>query len=184
MRGGRAVSEGVTAQYMANTHLRPRVPLRDHRPRQPIPETDLLVGRPAPAREHAPVMRTPRNRLDRRRVLREAVQRHFVRLVPHKQLVVVAARCELVRLRVPPQATHLLPVALELPDVVLRDPHVAVEDGAVTRARRQDVLVPREAADPTRVAGHGADLFAFFRVPYLHLALVRANGDGVALRGL
>ena len=103
------------------------------------------------------LMRVPANRLDRGDMLRKPVQWRIPHLVPHEQLVVVPAARELVLGHVPLEAADFLSVPRELGDVVRGDPDVAVVDEAVVRARREEVVVPREGADACGVAGHRAD---------------------------
>lgn len=61
--------------------------------------------------------------------------------------VVRTTRGELLTIRGPLEAAHLLSVALERRDVVLCDTDVVVVDLSVTAARGEDVLIPCHSAN-------------------------------------
>ena len=60
---------------------------------------------------------------------------------------------------------------------MVRGTDVSVVDEAVTRAGREDVVVPGKGANPSGVACHGAETAGFLCVIYLHEAFVRADCD-------
>ena len=71
------------------------------------PEADAAVGGAAAADQQAVLVRRPRDGLDGGLVLREAQHRLRAVLVPHKELVVVAAAGELAVVGGPAQAADL-----------------------------------------------------------------------------
>ena len=81
----------------------------------------------------------------------------------------------------PLQPAHFLLVARQLLDPMLRASHISMVDQPVPRARRQDVLVPRQRAHSTGMARHAADDRLRFRVPQLDRARVGADSNVGAL---
>lgn len=164
-------------------HLRTRVDRAELRARQCIPEADPTVGRSAARSENPTLVRAPSDGLDGGAVLLKLPQRlAAVKAFPDEQLVVVAAARKLAVRDVPAKAAHLLPVAGERPERVLGRANVAVENRPVARTRREDRLVPGEAASPRRMARQRPDFLAPLGVPDLDLATVSADGKRIALR--
>ena len=76
--------------------------------------------------------------------------------IPDADLVVVAATREKRSLQsgvvVPPQATHLLPVALRAFEWLHASfSYVSMVNPTIARAGAEDVLIPRKSTDPLRV---------------------------------
>ena len=107
----------------------------------------------------------------------ELPERRVRELVPHHELIIVPAAGQLTVVAVPTEAAHLLLVTDEAAEPVLRGAHVAVVDESVSRARRQDVGVPGEGANPGGVAFHGPQTTGSFGIPYLNMAVAGANGE-------
>lgn len=126
------------------THLRASVNAVEHRPRQRIPKPNLPICRPSSRSQKTPLMRTPSDSLDSRTVLLKLPHR-FTRIkpFPDEQLVVVPPARQLPIGGIPPQPTHLLPMAGECPKGVFGRSNVPVEDCSVARAGRKDRVVPR-----------------------------------------
>lgn len=98
-----------------------------------------------------------------------------VELFPHHQLIVITARSKLLIFVIPFEATNFLFVTHKFAKPLIRLPYVAVIDGAISRSRSQDVLVPCKGADASSVSCHGAETPLSLRIPNLHLASVRTN---------
>jgi len=111
-------------------------------------------------------MRTPCNGFDRRPVLAESPSRACVQAAPHEELVVVTSGSELICIGVPTQSAHLLlVVSSESADIMLRSSCIAMQNRAVARARRENVVVPRQTSNTTSVACHSPDASAVLRIP-------------------
>lgn len=126
-------------------------------------------------------MRTPRNCLDRRAVLREPIQRLVIQSIPHVELVVVPAGSELIRCLIPLETADFLTMGFERLEVMFSHTGVTMEDGAVSRTGGEDVFVPGEGTDSGGVAGHGAELGAGFGVPDLDCSSLSTDGDCASL---
>mmetsp|Transcript_26700 Transcript_26700/g.70119 ORF Transcript_26700/g.70119 Transcript_26700/m.70119 type:complete len:276 (+) Transcript_26700:925-1752(+) len=182
----------MRTEVLRRVHLRPGVDLLLHRARRRVPEADAAVRRAAPRSQQLRLVRRPRQRLDRRLVVRDAVARGLRRplaperrgQVPDAQQVVVAARRQLRARGRPAQPADLLRVgAVQLADEVLGRARVVVGDGAVARAAREKAAaVPRQGAHPHLVAPQRADLPQRGGVPELDLGVVRAHGQPRAVR--
>lgn len=88
-------------------HLAARVDALQRLPRGGVPEADAAVGGAAAADQQAVLVRRPGDGLDRGLVLAEAQHRLRRLLVPHQQLVVVAAAGQLAVVGGPAQAADL-----------------------------------------------------------------------------
>ena len=158
-------------------HLAARVHLLHQLARARVPELDAPVRGAAAAGQERTLVRRPRDRLDRGRVLAQLVERGRVDLAPHQQLVVVAAGGQLPVLGVPFEPADLLLVAGQSPQVLVRAPHVAVQDAPIPRAGRQNVIVPRQRPSSRGVAGHGPKSATLLGVPDLDEPLVGADRE-------
>ena len=156
-------------------YLGARVDFLDHGASVGVPELDAAVGRPTTGCEKVMLMWRPRNGLHGCNVAAEAVQRCFGKLVPDVKFIVVAARCKLPVLCVPAQAADFLLVTCKLAEILVRGADVSVVDETVTRAGREDVVVPGKGTNPSGVTRHGAETAGFLCIIYLHKAFVRAN---------
>lgn len=107
--------------------------------RQHVPEANAAIGSAAARAQQSPLVGRPADGLDGSSVFRVAPQRHRLRQghVPHEQLVVVAARGQLLGVGRPAQPAHLLLVCFQLAAPVVARAHVAQEDGAIATARGQ-----------------------------------------------
>ncbi|KAG5461241.1 MAG: hypothetical protein BJ554DRAFT_6597, partial [Olpidium bornovanus] len=142
------------------THLTARVVGRQSGADRRVPQAYVLVGGPAAAGEDALLVRAPGDGLHRGGVLVEQVERVRADAVPHDELVVVAARGQLVVGHVPLQPADLLAVRRQGRDRRLRRPRVPVYDVAVPRPGSQDVVVPRQVSHPLGVTLHHPDPFS------------------------
>mmetsp|Transcript_22852 Transcript_22852/g.59615 ORF Transcript_22852/g.59615 Transcript_22852/m.59615 type:complete len:209 (+) Transcript_22852:1596-2222(+) len=122
------------------------------------------------------LVRGPRYRLDSRRVIIEPLHRLCVRCLPHKQLVVVSTRSQVLFIRRPLQSAHFLLVAKELLLEQRGRPGVPLQNPSVTRPARQRVAIPRQRTHSTGVAHHRSDLLTPVSVPDLHNAAVGPDG--------
>ena len=162
-------------------HLRPRVHALQGLARQRVPEADAAVGRAPPAGQQPVLVGGPGDGLDRGQVLRVGLHGADGRHVPHEEAVVVAARRHVLVVGRPLEPAHLLAVAGEPPlGGEARRADVALQDEAVAAARRQDVPVPGQSADPGRVALQRVDLLVGRHVPDLDVPFVGAHGNQVA----
>ncbi len=95
---------------------------------QGIPELDGAVRGSAAGGEQAALVGTPGDGFDGGTVLAPFEGRLRIELLPDHELVVVAAGRELAVVAVPPQPAHLLLVADELAEPLVRLSNVAVID--------------------------------------------------------
>eukprot|EP00955_Chlamydomonas_euryale_P090117 364513-Chlamydomonas_euryale.AAC.14 len=124
-------------------HLASGVDAVERRAAGRVPEADAPVGGAAARRQQAVLMWRPRDRLDRRDVVGEAVQRRRARRpAPHKQVVVVAAGRQAAAIGRPLETAHLTAVAGLLADVGVGHAHVAVQDGSVAAAAAEQAAAP------------------------------------------
>ena len=115
------------------------------------------------------LVRGPRDGLDGCLVLVE-FQNGLVGLQgPHAELVVVAARGQLLLVEGPLQAADLLAVPMQLGHVRRLLPHVAVQDVVIPAARGQNISVPGHGAHTSMVPTHGPQLSALGGIPNLNL---------------
>jgi len=163
-------------------HLRVGVDLVEERARRAVPEAHLAARRPPPRSEEVGLPRAPSQGLDCGAVVKDLMAGGSLGGIPDVEDVVVATRSELHPVGAPLEAANLLRVGtLEARGDVLRDAHVVVDDGGVTRTGRQSVRVPRQSPDPGAVALHRADLAHAADVPDLNLGVVGADGNVVAV---
>mmetsp|Transcript_31408 Transcript_31408/g.59737 ORF Transcript_31408/g.59737 Transcript_31408/m.59737 type:complete len:488 (-) Transcript_31408:17-1480(-) len=174
-------------------NLTPRINTINPLPRQTIPKANTPIRRSPSARQQPMLMRTPSDRLDRRRMIRKRVKRLSVLLhIPHQQLVIVPARREHGTLvERPLQPAHLLLVPAQ-PHLVRRiRPRIAEVDEPIARSRREEGgmsggrsarapasrELPGERADAGRVSRHGAHELRRGCVPELDVAAGAADGE-------
>jgi hypothetical protein len=69
-------------------------------------------------------------------------------------------------------ANFLLVMTRQLADILFGYSGITMEDGSVSRARREDVVVPCECTHSAGVARHGTDLATVFGIPDLDCTLV------------
>lgn len=112
---------------------------------------------------------------DRRSVFAELPQRSFGEFVPDHEFVVIAPRSQLPVLSVPTQATDFLFVAYQFSKVLIWLSDVPVKNKAVPRARSQDMIIPCQCTNASRVPCHGAQAALLFCIPDLYETLVRTN---------
>ncbi|KAG5459093.1 MAG: hypothetical protein BJ554DRAFT_559, partial [Olpidium bornovanus] len=146
-----------------------------------VPDFNCLVSRPASAGKYPPLVRVPRDGLDRRRVLGKSVDRVGVDVVPHQQPVVVPARREFVVRHVPLQAAYLLPVCRQRGYRLRARPAVPVQYAPVARPRREQLAVPRQVSHALGVTCQRPHALPRDRVPNLHEAGPGSDGEQVAL---
>ena len=80
-----------------------------------VPEADAAVRGAAAAGQQPVVMRRPGDRFHRRQVVRVGLHGPEAGQVPHEELVVVAAAGQVLVVRRPLEAAHLLPVTGQPP---------------------------------------------------------------------
>lgn len=164
------------------TDLRTRVDGADSLAGQGVPESDATIGGTTTTREDTALQRRPSDGLDGSNVVREAKHRVFVKPVPNKELVVVAARCKLRLFRVPLEPANFLLVTGKLADKVAGDTDVAVVDRAIAGARRQNVVQRGHGPDTSVVVVELANLFLAHNVPDLNGSFGSSDGNVVALK--
>jgi len=167
------------------THLGASIPLADEPSSQTIPEPDLLIRSSSSTRQNTSLMRTPSDRLDRSAMLPKSPRRPRICSSPDKQLVIVPTTCQLVRICVPSQTANLLLVVSgETADVLVRYSRVAVEDGSISGAGGENMIVPCETADSAGVTAHRPYPLAVFRVPDLYRTSVCPDCERASLSHL
>ena len=102
---------------------------------------------------------------------------------PKQQLVVVAARGELLVIEGPLEPAHLLPVTEQLCSVILRCPQVSMQDAMVAATSAQEGIVPRNGANTSIVASHRLQKLVLSRVPDLEISCVGAYGEKGTIAG-
>lgn len=113
---------------------------------------------------------------------RERRDSHLVHLVEYKEPVIIPSTRQLITLLVPLETTDLLPMRSKLANKVSVHSDVAVVDALVVRARGEDGVVPRQRADSSSVTRHAADGSLGLGVPDLHAAVLRPDGELMALQ--
>lgn len=149
--------------------------------RQRVPKPDTSVRRSPAAGQQTVMMRWPGDRLHRRHMFRIRLHRTERVLIPYIESVIVAATGQILIIRRPFQATHLLPVPGQ-PSfrLQLRCSRIPLDDPSVPRSARQDIAVPGQSPHARRVAVQLVDLLVGGHVPHRHVAVVGAHGDCVA----
>lgn len=126
-------------------HLWPRVHALQWLAGERIPESYTPVGCASPASQQPVLVGRPGDGLHGRQVVRVGLHGRYIVHVPHKQLIVIAPRGQVLVVRWPLQPTHFLSVASEPPLWGHgRRSDVALEDQPVSAARRQHVTIPRQ----------------------------------------
>jgi len=162
-------------------HLRARVHALHGLARQRVPESNAPIRRSSAAGQQSVVMRRPGNRLHRRHMLRVGLHGIHGMLIPHVQPIVIAAAGQVLIVRRPFEATHLLPMAGQSPfRLQLWRPRIPLDDPTIPRPTRQDVTVPGQGAHAGRMAIKLVDLLVGRHIPDGHIAVMSAHGDGVA----
>ena len=177
-------------------HLRLHVVAVQQRAAVHVPRLDGAIECAAARRQHVRLPRTPGDRLDRRRVLAQHVQRPHSssRLVcrcrrgrgraghvPDGDQVVVGAAGQVASVGVPLQAAHLLRVQAQRGHMVSRHTHVVLVYVAGARARAEHVRVPGQGADARHMRAHLPHAHHLVDVPELDDVARVAHGQHVAL---
>lgn len=156
----------------------------DTRAARSVPEAQVSIGGTATSGQQIGLPRAPGESLDGGSVVVEGElggPACGVVVIPDTDNVIITARRELGAIRTPLEAADLLLMMSEGGDMVVRDADIMVVDLSVTRARRENVCIPRESADPSGVRAHLADAGHAVGVPNLDLVAVGADGNVVAV---
>lgn len=99
-----------------------------------------------------------------------------VRLPDHEH-VVVTTRCQLRAIWRPLQSANFLLMAAQAIGDVIPHPHIMVQDGAISAAGAEGVIVPGESRDASSVARKIPYRSNSFSIPNLSIAVGKAHGD-------
>jgi len=102
---------------------------------------------------------------------------------PNKELIVVAARSQLLIIKTPAKATHLPLMASQFTHCGGRRPQVSLQDGPVSAASADEGGAPRYRADPPCVSVEFPYELCGLGIPYLGDSLVSANSKVIAFSG-